>query len=1232
MRAALAAIVPVIQEVSDRDQAAFGLRLLRQFEETLHLTPQLLVSWARMQMSLDKDAVALERLTKLEEAGDLPDLAVPVLLDLALAKGDIDLIATVLEDRSVAKMTDVRVRAIADLAVFERRSDLLQQILDQTLPSFRDNEPALMAEILIALGELDEGLFRVQHARRQEIPRLDQLIRLARAEIRLGLDNDAAVTLRRIARAADLDETSMRALAQLYIDTERTRQGLEDFERIRTERPSFAASAGWARLAVREGLDSEVLAWMNEREGLGEDLLSDIAVLGLPDRAPASALEAARRLARDHPSRESDRLLAEALIANGRAGEALTIVEALLPGDSEEASTYVTALNALGRDQAALEFLLQRQAERPLEPALVDELVALAFQLERKDIAYAVADRGDLRKIEETALVELVTNAAEDKRLEIVDRIVAQTGPAFLQARPVLAGEVELARGNPVDARLWAYEAAWPDLGLAEKLGLARLWDRLGEQGNALQLLRSMARDDQTPAFALADLGAAYLRLGREAEGLAVFRELKERRADAPVMENWARLETAAGDPAQALAWLEGASGVSPQALTDIHYIALERPAPELSLLAARRLAAVQPGPSSDRILANALLAQGLAAEALPLIEPLLPGDDDLTEAYVGALTALRRNAEAFAWLEKRRSEGALPLRLADDYISLALDQGRSQLAYAEAGRHALSELPDEVLIALAQSAANDRAFQLFDRIVAELGDEFLADRPVLAASLALAREQEASARDWADKAFAREGRTNSESIQLANVFLALGNPERALGLLSGVARDPETPDTALVDLANAYLTLGRAKEGLPVFRSLIETRTAPGVLEGWARLETAEGQSDRVRDWLKSADNVSAQALADIHYIAAERRADNLAFEAGERYYQTYPGPESRRIYGTTLVARGRAEDAIPVLEELLPGDDELAEAYAGALSAVNRKAEALAFLSRRSEGGRLPVRIADDYMALAIELDQPKLAYAEARRHDLSKFDGDTIASLAENAAEDNDLELIDQIVGQTEAVFWEALAGDGRADRTGARQRGCGPRLGREGAGSGKSGERRFAKAGASLQRSGRDRTVAGAARAACRRPRNTGFRDGRSREPVSAAGQGGTGTPGAAASDRAARRTPDRRGLGPAGDEGGRSGARAALAEGRGGARPAGADRHLLPGGRTQRDRPRSRHLGAALRAVPRSGGPSHPRSGAGCCRTRQGGGGDPAAPAAGHARGPLGLCGSTGAGG
>lgn len=678
----MASIVPVIREVADRGQAAFGLRLLGGFEDQLHETPPLLLAWVAMQQALDREQVAMEKLLDLERRGILPELAVPVLIDLALLAEDIDLVERLLKDRDIGGLADFRLRTIADAAVVWRRNAMLGQIEAQAAPAFRQAHPALMAEVLIGLGRLDEARSEVERARAMGDQRSQQLIRLARAELKLGEDAAAARTLERIAAASDLNEDSVRALASLYLTTERSRAGLQAFERLREERPSPAVEAGWARMAAREGRDAALLDWLGVTPAADRDLLSDIVFLAQAGQAPKSALAAAERLFREHPDSEVRRLYGDALVANGRAGEAVDILEPLLPGNAEDAESYVAALSGANRKPEALAFLRVRAEGGPLPVRIADDYMALAIELDQSKLAYAEARRQDLKKFDDDTIASLAENAAQDGDFELVDAIVGEVGADFMAARPVMAARIELARGDEAKARDWAERAASrSDLRNVDRLDLAGVWARLGENEKALELLAALADDPATPAAAMADLAAQYLELGRAKQGLPVFRNLVERRGEPPVMEGWARLEAKAGEPARVLQWLGRTDNVSRQALADIYYLAQERGAAKTAFAAAERLFERYPGDESRLIWGRALTEAGRGKEAVKVLRPLLPGDREVRSAYVAALGRAGDADDLRAFAETALKDPALDREVRSALLFALLEGGAADVA-----------------------------------------------------------------------------------------------------------------------------------------------------------------------------------------------------------------------------------------------------------------------------------------------------------------------------------------------------------------------------------------------------------------------------------------------------------------------------------------------------------------------------------------------------------------------
>ncbi|MDF1719356.1 MAG: hypothetical protein P1U65_01645 [Minwuia sp.] len=927
------AIAPIIREASDREQNLLGLRLLSAFEDDLYLSPPLLVFWARMQGALDRTTVALERLVALDRDGKLPDLLFPVFIDLALQGQEVDLLEQITLPRDISGLTDFRLRSVADTAVAFRRPALMQKLLKELPAPFRAAHPALMAELLLGVGRRQDAQAVLAGVVVPDLPTHEQF-RLARAWLKLGAEGRAAALLDSIAARPDLHEAMVRGLAQLYISTERLQSGLAAFNGLRRNNPSDAVEAGWARLAASAGRDKALLAWLQQQVQIDRDLLTDIVSLSSPGLAPKSALHAAERLFRDHPGRESRRLFGQALTADGRPGQALDILGVLLPGSAEEAETWVEALVAANRRADALAFLVARGQDGRLAALLADDLISLAIGLGQPELAFAEVRRQDPTRLPGNTVAYVAETAALSGRFDLIDDLLAAVGPAFLDARPVTAARIAIARNDRVAAAQWLGRAsALPDLRLRDQLDLARVQSALGDQAGALARLEGLSRNPEIPAWAIGNLATLYLELDRARDGLPLLRELAATRSDPQVQAGWARLETRAGDARRVQKWLQANRVTDRQLLEDIHFLAAESGAEKLAFDAADRLYKLAQDDVTRRIYANALIGRGRPEDALPILEGLLPGTPQDAEIYVAALSAVGRKPQALAYLQDRAAGAPQPLLLADDLMALAIELDQPELAFAEARRQNPTLLPEDTIASLAENAAQAGDFDLIDWLVAKVGPAFLEARPVTAARIAVARGDNKAARTWVDKALALPGLSLNDRLSVARTLTDLGENERALTLLETVARDPATPPFAIASLANLYLELGKAKEGLPLLQTLRETRDAPQVQEGWARLETKAGKEEPVLAWLNRTAQPGRQVLSDIYYLAAEGGKPKLAFASAEKLRRLYPGDDALLIWGQALTAAGRADEAVPVLRALLPGTPEVRSAYIAAL-----------------------------------------------------------------------------------------------------------------------------------------------------------------------------------------------------------------------------------------------------------------------------------------------------------
>lgn len=917
------AIAPIVREAGDRGQHRLGLHLLSSFEDELHLTPPLLVAWARMQQALDHEAVALARLTTLERQGLLPDAGVTVLLDLALLAEDFELVEAVLAPRDIAALPESQVVGIADAAVARRRTALLGQIKRQLPAPLRATHPALLAEVMLGLGRVDDARHAAATAEAMDLP-ADRMLRLARAQFGLGADDKAMATLERIADRPYLQPAILRALASLYIATERTRPGLAVFAALRREQPSEAAEAGWARLAAREGREAELLAWLDGDGRPSRDLLADIVQLAAPRLAPKAALRAAERLYRDKPDAEARRLYAQALTANGRAAEALEVIAAALPGETEDAEIHVEALVAADRRGEALAFLKARGQGGALPLLLADDLMALAIELGQPKPAFAEARRQDLALLADDTVASLAKNAAEAGEFAFLDWLIGAVGPAFLDARPVTAARIALARGDLAEAERRADIAtARPGLTLADSLELARIDVRLGRQGAALRRLEALAGDEATPGFAMADLAALYLELGRAKEGLPLFRSLLARRHEIQVQEGWARLEVKAGEPERVYDWLQRADGQTRQLLTDVYHLAEERGALSTGFAAAERLQTRYPGEAAALIWGRALTAAGRAEEAVAVLRPLLPGGPEVRAAYIAALGSggsveeLRRFARRV--LDEPASEEGLLFALIDAGAGdLALPRLRElaaaepekwEAAYLEALRQADADRERAAVVAARLDRRPPPAIR--DALIYELID---AGGPAAALPyLARAAEQEPLG-PW--------------PAAYEEALTQLGHRETLVGWLAQRAGDPGLGAETRRQAAFRLLDLGARGPAEAAFLGLAADAGAASpdvqqLLFLWGPRPPAHGL-----DWLEARARAArgADQAAWLGYLnGAGATARTVAIVA--------PVPPAKvvdpvlRPYVEALLAERRVEIAGDILEPLVGVTDTTPE-----------------------------------------------------------------------------------------------------------------------------------------------------------------------------------------------------------------------------------------------------------------------------------------------------------------
>ncbi|PWC43139.1 tetratricopeptide repeat protein [Azospirillum sp. TSO22-1] len=252
-------------------------------------------------------------------------------------------------------------------------------------------------------------------------------------------------------------------------------------------------------------------------------------------------------------------------------------------------------------------------------------------------------------------------------------------------------------------------------------------------------------------------------------------------------------------------------------------------------------------------------------------------------------------------------------------FVALSINAGQTRLAFDVARRRDLRLLPDWALVSLAETAYRGQDRPFLDRLIDELGDTFLAERPLLAGEIAWARGDRGAAARWAGRALADRDSTFAERLSATRLLTRTGPKERAVAEFDRLAPDSRVPDDLLEELGLLFLDLDRVKEGLAWFEARRAARPSNGADLGWVRLAARAGDADAVAAWLDAHPRLDAGLLQDVASLAAERGAAALAVKAAERVYAQAPTPRSRLALANALVAAGRPKDALGHLRALV-------------------------------------------------------------------------------------------------------------------------------------------------------------------------------------------------------------------------------------------------------------------------------------------------------------------------
>ncbi|MBF0161486.1 MAG: tetratricopeptide repeat protein [Magnetococcales bacterium] len=470
--------------------------------------------------------------------------------------------------------------------------------------------------------------------------------------------------------------------------------------------------------------------------------------------------------------------------------------------------------------------------------------------------------------------------------------------------------------------------------------------------GEYLANLETLSRLDPSEAN-LQNLAKIYNFNAQHDKQITVLRTLTERYPDNPT--NFIHL-------AQLLAahhhYTEGATTLRalwqrhPQAFTlDLAELLvsllLDNGAPDEAFMTARDW--LNPQKILDQVvrLASLIHFRGFPGQGLRLIQDY----ESSAESHAGVLKELTlleiangKSEQAWQRLLRLFDRGTLCSTLHEHLIDLALARGALEVAMSGLRQARIVDLPEWLLTNLSKMAQSngrrDHVGEIWSRLAREAG--YFDAHPVLAATLAMVREDHETALHWVDKA--EKSHLNlSQRLQLATLYAALQRKQDALELLSSLVRLPETPDGYLVNLAHLYIHLDRVGEGVTLFDALHATRASAALEDSLTLMFAAQQRETEVIERLSAHPHPSFVFLSDIHSVAMQAKAYRIALHsAGMLAKMDDTSSRPRIMLAHASLKQGDAQGALSMLRPLLSdADAEVEGIYLEALLEARREDE---------------------------------------------------------------------------------------------------------------------------------------------------------------------------------------------------------------------------------------------------------------------------------------------------
>ena len=866
----------------------------------------------------------------------------------------------------------------------ERQYASARQIYETRLAAGERSADVIMplAEIYLQLGDVDRALDLLGQLSGDRSDRYDLLLQVARFQKYGERQQDYLRSLEAMNRVQSSPE-GLRDLANLYRYANRSAELAATLQALTAKSPEDPLEfLELANLLAIAGRTPEAAQVMNRFEALfpravTADSVELLVSLLLDSGQKTGAFERAERWLSGHRDPNGVIRFAEQLRSKGQenlAARLLTPFEDALDRSPVLLAEWTQLQAANGREEDAFQRLDRLRREKTLPEDLWEPYLDLALARNQFGLAVEVAEERGLRSLPGRLLTALAERALAEGRQPVAQRMAALLGTDYLRAKPLLAARLAYSRGGRDEAARWLrFAETSANLTDADRLAVASLDATLGRPEEAFAQISQLRLEFQ-PEPVLLEIARLYVNLGKSRDGVERFDRLRAGRSIRNAEKAWSLVAAGAGRGQEVARWLdsERARAVPTDLLRDLYFIALEQKEAGLSLETARRMLAEDSSDANRLLLANALIAAGQPAEALPHLRLLLARGqrDELDATYAAALLgAIHGSPEGTAtqfqmelrnfWSAKLRASGQderqrldliyglLDIQAWDDvlpqlealarqqaefaplYIETAAKVGRQKDVVAflrsELDRNTLPrEAREARLYALMEYGGSAEALPYIRQMATDSAATWI---PVYEETLQkLVRHEELLA-FWRERA-GRSAAPPDEKRSIAFKLIDAGHQDWARSIFMELARSakPDAPDVA------ELLFLSGSNPG-PDVKTWLEDRArlAPGAdRAAWLGRLLDAGAPERVDAVVSAALPPPGQggAVLEVYLRALAALGKNRPL--GEAVAREAPAVhDSERVRTLARLARdaGQTSAAEPVYRRLLalaPGDRE--------------------------------------------------------------------------------------------------------------------------------------------------------------------------------------------------------------------------------------------------------------------------------------------------------------------